>query len=168
MTHTFTGRGRHWADVLDIVHDNPSTITRRISSATGRFLREQHDVRCVRIICIPFMYNQCKGCSQKTNIYYSSLDGCYPIPWNTSVSAPRVVDWRGTVFKKCCTQCTQTENLMLLVSPQRLVWKCTWLRNRTVCDTGSTWRSALRRLSWRNSPSCFECYALACPRRHVV
>jgi hypothetical protein len=39
------------------------------------FLREQHGVLCVRMGCIRFMYNQCKGCSRERTSFSLQLSG---------------------------------------------------------------------------------------------
>lgn len=92
MTQALASLGRRNVrdeeDVLNTVHDNPSTTTRHISYATGR-----HSQLCVRISCVLSMYNHCKGWSRDISVY-SCLHECYARLCTPLISVP----WR--VMKK--------------------------------------------------------------------
>lgn len=98
-----------------------------------------------------------------------------------SFSVSCVVDWRGSIYTKWCTQSTQPASMDDEASPsrsslliqaqiqcQRLDRNCRWLRHRTVCDTGSSRWSAVRRFPWRNVSTFTTPSFSTCTQKRVV
>jgi hypothetical protein len=186
MPHTLAGCGRRNVrdeeDVLDIVHDNPSTSRRHICPTTGR-LSESAVWRTLRENQLfPFHVQPVQGLQPGDKHLHLKFSWwlLYRIV-DTTQFLCRVVNLRGSIYKKWCTQSTQLACMgngesswyTLLLIPvhiqcQLLGRNYRWWRNRTACNTGSSRCSALRRFSWRNASTfIWECASI-CAREHVV
>jgi hypothetical protein len=141
-------------DVLDVMHENPSTSTHQISSAP-EFHHNVGGKLCIRNCSVHSIYMRHNGCCQGTNIS-SSQNGCHTRLWALLSMCAACCALTKHINKKGCTQSTQpacmgngeSASCMPLLIPAKIQCQCLglnhrWLHNRTLHYTGSWQWNAL-------------------------
>jgi hypothetical protein len=179
MVHARAGCGRlnvrDEEDVLDVVQDNSNT--RHISSATGRLSRSA------------VWHTLCEN--QFYTFHLQPEQGLRPgdkhlrlqfSRWvlHKTVDTPqflcRVLWTDEVVFTRSDVNNLHNLHVWATESPratrhssfQRLDRNCTWQRNRTVCNIGSSRRSAVRRYYWINTSAFIGECTSTCARELMV